>query len=154
MTATPAWTPRLQRTHYEPDPGTDPHPPAVHAGSTARPPAIGRPTPPGHTPTAVLAVRLAEVLRTALEVLDGRRPHTQLATAFGPRALRYWRAATGVQVRGAAPPRLVRVRIGRPQAHVAEVAAVVRFGSRHRAVAARFEHGADRVWRCTEIRLL
>jgi hypothetical protein len=47
----------------------------------------------------------------------------------------------------------VRVVVGRPQAHVAEVAAVVNLGGRYRALPARFERGADRVWRCTDIRL-
>ncbi len=46
------------------------------------------------------------------------------------------------------------MRLDRPHAHVAEVAAVVTVADRHRALPARFERGADRVWRCTEIRLL
>jgi len=144
----PTWVPRLHRMRYEPDPGDDPVPTAV--ADTA----IGRPVAPGHTPSAVLHAHLSEILRLALEVFDGRRSPTQLSTAFTQRALRYWRAAPRVHQRTTTPPRLVRVLVGRPQASVAEVAAVVNLGGRYRALPARFERGADRVWRCTDIRLL
>jgi hypothetical protein len=133
---------------YEPDPGDDPTP------TTATGTGVGRPVAPGHTPSTVLHAQLSEVVRMALEVFDGRRSPTQLGSAFAPKALRYWRAAPRLHPRTPTPPRLVRLLMGRPQAHVAEVVAVVNLGDRYRALPARFERGPDRVWRCTEIRLL
>ena len=144
----PTWVPRLHRMRYEPDPGDDPVP------TTAADVGIGQPVALGHTPTAVLHAQLREILRIALEVYDGRRSPTQLTAAFAPSALRYWRSAPAVHPRTPTPPRLGRTRMGRPHAHVAEMVAVVNLGGRYRALPARFERGADRVWRCTDIRLL
>ena len=144
----PTWIPRLHRMRYEPEPGDDPAPVGTPAAT------FGVPAGPGHTSTAALNAQLRELLRVALEVLDGRRPLTQLSAGFTERTLRYWRALPGMLPRSPAPSRLVRVRLDRPHAHVAEVAAVVIVADRHRALPARFERGADRVWRCTEIRLL
>lgn len=133
---------------YEPDPGNEPAP----AGTSAA--TIGVPTGPGHTSTAALRNQLSELLRVALEVFDGRRPLSQLTAGFTERSLRYWRALPGMHPRSSVPSRLVQVRLDRPHAHVAEVAAVITVADRHRALPARFERGADRVWRCTDIRLL
>jgi len=133
---------------YEPDPGDDPTP------TTAAEAGIGRPVAPGHTPSGVLHAQLREILRMALEVFDGRRSPTQLTSAFAPSALRYWRTAPRVHPRTPTPARLGRTHMGRPHAHVAEMVAMVNLGDRYRALPARFERGADRVWRCTDIRLL
>lgn len=142
------WAPRLHRTRYEPEPGQEPAPADVPAAR------IGVPAGPGHTATAALRAQLSELLRVALEVFDGRRPLAQLSAGFTDRSLRYWRALPAVQPRSPIPSRLVRMRIDRPHAHVAEVAAVITVADRHRALPARFERGADRVWRCTDIRIL
>ncbi|MGI5125640.1 Rv3235 family protein [Pseudonocardia sp. CA-107938] len=144
--APPSWAPRLHRMHYEPDPGD--HPIPAPAPDVRRPAALGR------TSDKVLENQLGDILRTALEVLDGRRPPTQLSSGFTRRALRYWRAATVTHARTATPPRITRIRMDRPQANVAELVALVNFSGRYRALPARFERGPDRVWRCTDIRLL
>ncbi|MDN5860289.1 MAG: Rv3235 family protein [Pseudonocardia sp.] len=147
----PTWTPRLSRIRYEPHPGDEPAPAHAPVGRFG---TIGAPAGPGHTPTEALRTQLAELLRAALEVFDGRRSPTQLTAGFTESSLRYWRAAAGASRRSPVSSRLVQVRLDRPQAHVAEVAAVVSIANRYRALPARFERGADRVWRCTAIRLL
>lgn len=133
---------------YEPDPGRSPAP----ADAPAAP--LATPTGLGDTSDDVLKAQLTELLRVALEVLDGRRPPAQLATGFTERTLRYWRAAAGMHPRSATPSRLIRVVLRRPHARVAEVVAVVNVAGRHRALPARFDRGTDDAWRCTDVRLL
>lgn len=113
----------------------------------AAPPAPPRVPPPDAGPAVTAA------LRTALEVLDRRRPATQLDALFSARARRYWLAERD---RATGPTRLVRLRLDASAADVGggiEVAAVCAFGPRVRAVAARFDPYRGR-WRCTTVRLL
>lgn len=94
---------------------------------------------------------LAGVLQLVLEVLGGRRPVGQLDHVTAPRVGRYIRAAH----LGHAGPvaRLRSLRTCSPTAHVAEVAAVVGYPDRVRAVAARFEYRPGG-WRCVTFRIL
>lgn len=141
--------PRLRLIRYEPDPGEPPP-----AGPPRPTPLVAPPVwEPEETERAARPAA-ARVLRLALEVLDGRRPASQLAAHLEPRALRYWRAALPAS-RPAVPSRLLRLVLCVPATGVAEVAAVCRIGGRVRALAARFEQaGADRTrWRCTVVRL-
>ena len=141
--------PRLRLIRYAPEPGQPPLP------APPRPiPVVAPPT--WETEETERAARLAavRVLRLALEVLDGRRPATQLAAHLEPRAVRYWRAALPAS-RPALPSRLLRLVLCVPAAGVAEVAAVCRIGGRVRALATRFEQveAEPTRWRCTVIRL-
>jgi Family of unknown function (DUF6459) len=110
------------------------------------------PTPPraaGPDP----APAITAALRTALEVLDRRRPGAQLEPLFSARARRYWLAERD---RADGPARLVRIRLDASAVDVGggvEVAAICAFGPRVRAVAARFDPYRGR-WRCTAVRLL
>jgi len=97
-----------------------------------------------------LAPAAHALLRMLLEVLDGRRPARQLADRLAPAALGCLHGAD----RGAGGQRrLASLRICQPAIGVGEVAAVYRLSGRARAVAARFECGADSVWRCVALRL-
>lgn len=97
------------------------------------------------------------VLRLACEVLDGRRPPTQLATHVDESVVRYWRAvAERRRTRPGRPTpgraRFARMRLCHPHAEAAEVAVAVELDGGIRALAARFDHRDGR-WRCTAIRL-
>jgi hypothetical protein len=102
------------------------------------------------------AKRRAEVVvRIALEVFDGHRPLTHLAPYATPEVLRY--VGAGVPRRGAEAVRGAAVRSVhcRPMSRTAaEVAAVCRFGTRYRALAARLDLTATGDWRCTALRVL
>lgn len=82
------------------------------------------------------------LVRTTLEVLDGRRPPTQL-TPLMPLPL------IGRLQRRVRPgtTSLLRTRVCHPSQHVAEISATVRRGERVLAVVARAEH--NRCWRLT-----
>ena len=105
---------------------------------------------------ALLARRRAElVVRTALEVLDGRRPVSHLAPFAAPEVLRYVNA--GVPRRGrtaAAGASLRSLHVSLPGRAAAEVAAVCRFGTRVRALAARLELTGQGEWRCVALRVI
>ncbi|MCE3550185.1 Rv3235 family protein [Pseudonocardia sp. RS11V-5] len=105
---------------------------------------------------AVAARRRAElVVRTALEVLDGRRPVRQLAPYAAPVVLRYVNA--GVPRRGyttAAGASLRSLHLSLPTRTAAEVAAVCRFGAKVRALAARLELTGQGEWRCVALRVI
>lgn len=105
---------------------------------------------------ALLARRRAElVVRTALEVLDGRRPVNHLAPFAAPEVLRYVNA--GVPRRGrtaAAGASLCSLHVSLPGRAAAEVAAVCRFGTRVRALAARLELAGQGEWRCVALRVI
>ena len=113
------------------------------------------------TDTAVVRRRAEQVLRLTFEVLDGRRPLTQLTAHLEPRALRYVRAAVAQRRAAQQPARMTSLHLDQPlRQDVAEVAAVYRLGSRARALAARFERvpaaepDDPRRWRCVTLRLL
>lgn len=150
-------SPRLRWMRYEPLPGEPLGPPEqVRDAAPAEHARTGRPRTPcvEHAGSAAAAdaigLRANAVLRLLLEVLDGRRPVTQLAGHLAPTALRYVRAAGR---RGSGRSRLTSLRICRPAAGAAEVAAVYRLDGRARAVAARFERDAQGAWRCAVLRL-
>ena len=131
----------------EPLPATAVAPPA----STARGPL------PGRAPEASRAEHIdahdaaSRQLRTALEVLDGRRPIAHLTDQAAPSVLRYWRVAAQRR-RVRAPARFTRMRLCLPRSGVAEVAATCEIDGRPRALAARFERRRGR-WLCTVVRL-
>jgi len=83
-------TPRLRRMRYEPEPGAPPGP--AHT-STRHVRAAPVPTEPVVGDPDGVRRALTGPLRLAMEVLDGRRPFTQLGRHFDAAALRYWRAA-------------------------------------------------------------
>jgi hypothetical protein len=140
--------PRLRRVCYEPEPGS----------SAALLPLPSAPEPVEPPGPVVGAHELAEahravsrILVVALEVLDRRRPFTQLDRYFAPAPLQCWRVAAR-QRRPHSRVRPGRMRLCMPRSGVAEVALPCTIDGRVRAVAARFEHDAAG-WRCTAIRL-
>lgn len=145
----PAVRVRLRRVCYEPRPGD----------RADRPGEAGPLWCPGRTrsvaaPVAVPGVQEAvtRILRTACEVLDGRRPPQHLARHVDDSVLRYWRvAASRRQVRS--PARFNRLRIDHPHADAAEVAVAVELDGRVRALAARFDRTDDARWLWTAVRL-
>lgn len=157
-------SPRIRRIAYEP--ATAQPPPSVvacpHCGATVEVgPAMaaveegdaGRATVPVDLPDAgTVRVPVARILRLVLEVIDGRRPARQLDGVVAPSVLRYARAAHVAQ-RPTRVSRLQSLRVCRPTEQTLEAAAVVAFGQRVRAVAARFEHEQNR-WRCHALRIL
>ncbi|MBA2322628.1 MAG: hypothetical protein H0V92_00925 [Pseudonocardiales bacterium] len=130
-------------------PATQPEPGPAHA----EPPEIpGRPR-----------IEVSTVLRLVLEILDERRPPTQLNGRRSPAVLRYLAAATGqlnppavrrvAALRGQhGPPGLRSLRLSHPANGVTEASAVWRYRGRPRALAARFEWTTEK-WRCTALRL-
>ena len=164
--------PRLRLLRYEPDPDHDPSA-SADISADIRPDLSSDASPPVVTDlreTPALRRRALAVLRLTLEVLDGRRPLTQLAPHLDPSALRYVRAAHAqshpVRIHSAQrapvrhPSRLTSVHLRRARVDAVEVAAVYRLGTRARALAARFEgpaagpaDDASR-WRCVTLRLL
>ncbi len=145
--ATPVTRPRLRRICYEPRPGDVPGGPDL-PGPLWRP-AHSLPLAAGSAPGAREAV--TRILRTACEVLDGRRPPHHLARHVDDCVLRYWRVAAGRrQVRS--PARFDRLRIDHPHPDAAEVAVAVELDGRVRALAARFDR-TDARWLWTAVRL-
>ena len=163
--------PRLRLLRYEPDPDR-PAPPRPATAPALRPHIV----PADHADQADLRRHIGRVLRLALEVLDGRRPLTQLTPYLTPSTVRYMRAALAGRPPLREPSRMTSLHLGRPRTGVAEVAVVYRRGRRTRALAARFElarpgraparvprttagrteaFAADRPeWRCVILRLL
>lgn len=93
--------------------------------------------------------QVAQLLRSVLEVIDGRRPVAQLLGVVAPSACRYARSDRG-------PGRVSRIlslRAFLPTEAAAEVTAVVAMDGRVRAVAARFELRVGG-WCCTVLRIL
>jgi hypothetical protein len=105
---------------------------------------------------AIAARRRAElVVRTALEVLDGRRPVRQLAPFVAPAVLRYVNAGIPRRGHGAASGASLRsLHVSLPGRTAAEVAAVCRVGTRVRALAARLELTGQGEWRCVALRVI
>ena len=135
---------------YEPGPGASA---AVATIPVPRPP---KPEPAGPTAAELGEAHrnITRILRLALEVLDHRRPSTQLADHVTASVLRYWRTAAQ-QRTVRSPARFARMRLCLPQSGVAEVAVACAMDGRVRAVAARFERAdsAGTGWRCTALRL-
>ncbi|MFC4943284.1 Rv3235 family protein [Pseudonocardia sp. GCM10023141] len=132
---------------YEPDAGAGGAPPPIRL----LPPLVDDAVTA--TEQDVVQDQLTRVLRLAMEVLDRRRPDTQLAPHFTARTLRYWRIATE-QRRARAPARVDRVVTSFPHPDAVELAAVCAIDGRIRALAARFERrSAAAPWRCTALRL-
>ena len=94
------------------------------------------------------------LLTTALEVLAGRRPPTQLRPLTSPRV--FTALSAGRRPRwcadGGAPIVLGTVYVCEPVDGVAEVSAVARRSGRAHAVAARLE-GIDGRWQCTAVQI-
>lgn len=138
--------PRLRRVAYEPAPGEAPR--------RAGPPPADPARTVGPAPAAPSAARepITRLLRLACEVLDGRRPATQLAPHADESVLRCWRAAAARRPARRSPARFRRVRLCHPRPDAAEVAVAVELDGGVRALAARFElHGGR--WRWTAVRL-
>lgn len=134
--------------------------PCPHCRGTGLTAVVAAEAPPA-VPVEIVAdlpdagpVRLliGQALRVLLEAIDWHRPVEQLAKVATEPVVRHIRAARGCQ-RGGRVARLRSVRICRPTDDVAEVAAVVVFDGRVRAVAARFEH-APAGWCCLALRIL
>jgi hypothetical protein len=148
--ASPATRPRLRRMAYEPGPGA--------SAAVATIPAPRPPQPEQAGPSAAelgeAHRNIARILRLALEVLDHRRPSTQLTDHVTASVLRYWRTAAQ-QRTVRSPARFSRMRLCLPRSGVAEVAVACAMDGRVRAVAARFERAdsAGTGWRCTALRL-
>lgn len=147
--AAPPSVPRLRLVQYEPDPegvGLATRP--LRTAAISRVAQAPLPTPPDER----IRRHIQQVLRLALEVLDGRRPVAQLDAFVDPSTLRYLRAAGG---RGSGPGRLTSLRMCWPRPDAVEAAAVYRVDGRARALAARFEQLDDRAesWQCVAMRL-
>ncbi|MHA6785106.1 Rv3235 family protein [Pseudonocardia saturnea] len=144
---TPATTrPRLRRVVYEPAPGEAPlraAPAPAHPAPTARPPAVDPPA--AREP-------ITRLLRLACEVLDGRRPLSQLAAHADESVLRCWRVTAARRPVRRSPARFRRVRLCHPHPDAAEVAVTVELDGGVRALAARFERHGER-WRWTAVRI-
>jgi hypothetical protein len=112
---------------------------------------VGEPGPLTAGEAAALRASLGRIVQLLLEVIGGRRPAGQLAPLVEPSVLRYLRATRPTTPAG--PLVLVSVRVCVPAEQVAELAAVIGYGHRTRALAARFEQGDDG-WRCVAFRIL
>ncbi|MFR9806668.1 Rv3235 family protein [Pseudonocardia sp. RS010] len=125
------------------------------AGSRAAAGAVAGPRRREHERTVAARRRAELIVRTALEVLDGRRPVRHLAPYAAPEVLRY--VSAGVPRRGRAGTggaSLRSLHVSLPARADAEVAAVCRFGSRVRALAARLELTGRGEWRCVALRVI
>ncbi|MGD9987178.1 Rv3235 family protein [Pseudonocardia sp.] len=168
---------RIRVLQHEPDPEPIwplplPRPAADTWWPGASPAPVPQPSAPD--PAAVQAAHAAEraeqrvigaSVGLILHVIGGRVPAPRLARIAAPQVQRYAAAAAhradlrrGVGSRrptGPAPgDRVCSLRIDRPAAGVAEVAAVCRFGERVRALAARFEQRSGQApWTCVALRL-
>lgn len=93
-------------------------------------------------------------LQAAVEALAGRRSGAQLQEWTSPAVFADLNRALRVRrpVAPAAIPTVLSVHLDEPADGVAEVCAVVRYGPRCRAVAARLE-GVDGRWRCVALQV-
>lgn len=112
---------------------------------------------------AVVQREVPAVLQLIMEMLDGRRPRSQLKGGLSKEVLRYLAAAGSrlyppADPRAAAlrgrhgPPGLYPVHLSHPTDGVTEASARWRHRGRSRALAARFEWTGTR-WTCTALRL-
>lgn len=138
-----------------PRPGTGPAPRVrrLGAGPVPAPRRVPPVTPPPAEPVDPDDRRtITAAVRTALEVLDGRRSAGQLQDVFDQAPLRYWRAEVGRRAT-ASPVRLLGARLCGPGPASVEVAATCAIDGRVRALAARFDRRGSG-WRCTAVRLI
>jgi hypothetical protein len=146
---------KAQRGHGEGSPGRhgDPAP-----GGRAAGPAKGRPVHGGGTEPGEWPSQFAQVLA---ETLAGSRPASQIVPWTTERARAHIRRL-GPLLAAGQRPRVQRVITSRPAEDVVEVAAIIGFGSRTRALAARLELAGPRAaapgrparearWLCTAI---
>jgi hypothetical protein len=138
---------------YEPDLRLAPPPAAALRGD---------PAPPLTTPAALLAEpdangpghrEIARLLLAVLEVIDRRRPLSQLRHLLGPDAL----AAVGAAANDPAGHRgyrLARLRLARPSEHAVEIFGTITRGVRVRALAGRMDVEQAAGWRCGCLRVL
>ncbi|WP_245233978.1 Rv3235 family protein [Mycobacterium sp. PS03-16] len=142
---------------YEPAPVRDQDAALCPAPSPA---ALRRPTPrpwrparvPPADPPPRAAVLFADVaLRRILEVVDRRRPLTQLRPVLAPSLFDTVGALTRVRHAHAATVR--RVGLRGDGAAAAEVYATYHRGGRVRAIAARIELGGDGRWRVVALQI-
>lgn len=145
----------------------DCEPPVRGAGRPAPHPPTLRPRPPrqprlpavaGEVPAPPAAVMFADAtLRRVLEVVDRRRPVTQLRGLLAPALIDIAQALARVpQAGGAAVLRRIRLRSVSPgtatEVHAAEVFATYTRGPRVRAIAARVELVAGR-WQVVALQI-
>jgi hypothetical protein len=112
-----------------------------------------RPTGRGELPDPTRFGR--DFVQALVEVMTGRRPVAQLARHTTIRVhagLVRDHGAPATRGRLAHAPVLHSVRVMEPADGVAELSAVVRFGPRYRAIAARIE-GLDGHWRCVRLQI-
>jgi hypothetical protein len=95
---------------------------------------------------------IGQALRVLFEAIDGHRPVEQVAKVATAPVVRHVRAARTCRRRDRVT-RLRSVRICRPTEDAAEVASVVGFDGRVRAVAARFER-TSAGWCCVALSIL
>ena len=96
-----------------------------------------------------------DFVQALVEVMTGRRPVGQLARHTTIRVhagLVRDHGARGSRVLPGQAPMVHSVRVMEPADGVAELSAVVRFGPRYRAIAARIE-GLDGHWRCVRLQI-
>lgn len=161
MISSSADGPQIRKVNYEASPAA-----AVvecpHCGGPVEIAAAATDRGPGQmVPAAAIVVapdvepvrrQVAQVLRSVLEVIDGRRPVAQLLGVVAPSACRYARAARSDRGPGRVS-RILSLRAFLPTEAAAEVTAVVAMDGRVRAVAARFELRVGG-WCCTVLRIL
>ncbi|HUK73519.1 MAG TPA: Rv3235 family protein [Streptosporangiaceae bacterium] len=120
-------------------------------GRDDRPPARDRPASDGATqPTPTWPSQFAQVLA---ETLAGSRPPRQLTPWTTERARGHIRRL-GPLLAGSQEPRIRRIVASTPSSGVVEMAVVVRFGPRVRALAVRLERADSTratAWQCTAI---
>ncbi len=94
-------------------------------------------------------------MRAVLEILDHRRPFTQLAAFASPDVVARMRTLTTGDLPGRSlgPAVPVRVTIAMDDGPAAEVCARYRRGSRHFALAACVTHTRRHGWRLTALRI-
>jgi hypothetical protein len=142
--------------------GLDPMP-CSHCGGTGLAPVtavvhapVAQPAPleyvAGLPDAGPVRLLVGQALRVLFEAIDGLRPIEQMAKIATVPVVRHVRAARACQ-RGGRVTQLRSVRICRPTENVAEVAAVVGFDGRVRAVAVRFER-TSAGWCCTALSIL
>lgn len=134
----------------------EPDGPATCRGS--RPPEVAGGPPAAEAPVAVTPpgptqAELRRLVGAVLEVLEGRRPVTQLKRYLGATCYEALRTRAAAEARRRRSHRLCRLHVSRPAARSIELCATVEVGDRMLAAAASVEiarHG----WCCTTLRFL
>ncbi|GAA4689315.1 hypothetical protein GCM10023215_26920 [Pseudonocardia yuanmonensis] len=140
---------------FDGDDFLDPCPTCGHRAPVDAPAGLPPGDPVSDVPLDRVAIQHAQrTVVLLVEVLDQRRPATQLTDLVAPRVLRYLRAMSVARsgLRGGA--RLLSFHPSQPHEGAVEVAASVRIRGRRRALAASFTLvGLDR-WVCSTMRIL